>query len=490
MERIEVIMSRLTKFIGTASKGRNLRLGVIVLTILAAILLGLKASVFWILLPIVGIGGALLIQYPYLGLLAIPVTALVVRTSFSTGTAVVLNMTTFLLMALIGLWVVRSLILRQPLFASSRTNTPLMLFLAFAALSLLIGNVIWKPSVPRSGSFLLVQVAQWAIFALSAGAYWLTGRFAFTVTDLRHLILVYLALAGSLAILFVIPGMGSFLYYHVATGALNRAPFWMLLAAVSYGELCYDEELSKGWRLFLVLVLMAVVSYIFYWNRDSASTWVTVVAVIGVITWMRWPAIRRLVLPLVLILTLTGVLTSTLYEFAGGDAEWEESGGSRLSLIRRVLEVSLHNPITGLGPASYRLYAGVEPLKYGQAVWFQPQINSHNNYVDVFAHTGIIGLGLFLWFIGEIGYLAWTLSQRYQKGFLGGYVSIMIGVWVGSNVLMMLADWMLPFVYNIGFTGFQASAPVWLFLGGLVTVENLAEAETRTASNGSLDHHR
>jgi hypothetical protein len=488
VERKEVGMSGLTDFIKPGSKGQALRVGIIVLTILATILLGLRASILWVLLPIVGIGGALLIQYPRLGLLAIPVTSLVARTSFPTGTAVVLNMTTLLLIALIGLWLIGSLILRQPLFAPSRTNKPLVLFLALAALSLLIGNVLWKPSVPRSSSFLLVQVAQWAIFALSAGAYWLTGRFTFTVPDLRRLVLVYLALAGSLAILFVIPGIGSFLYHTITTNALNRAPFWMLLAAVSYGELCYDEELSQGWRIFLVLVLTAVMAYIFYWNRDSASNWVTVVAVIGVITWMRWPAIRRIVLPIVLILTLTGGLTSTLYEFAGGDAEWEESGGSRLSLIGRVLEVSLHNPITGLGPASYRLYAGVEPLKYGRAVWFQPQINSHNNYVDIFAHTGIVGLGLFLWFIGELGYLAWTLSQRYQEGFLGGYVSTMIGVWVGINVLMMLADWMLPFVYNIGFTGFQASTPVWLFLGGLVTVENLAETES--ASDGPLNHHR
>ena len=36
---------------------------------------------------------------------------------------------------------------------------------------------------------------------------------------------------------------------------------------------------------------------------------------------------------------------------------------------------------------------------------------------------------------------------------------------------MMMADWILPFVYNIGFPGFQASVLVWLFLGGMVAAQ-------------------
>jgi len=37
----------------------------------------------------------------------------------------------------------------------------------------------------------------------------------------------------------------------------------------------------------------------------------------------------------------------------------------------------------------------------------------------------------------------------------------------------MLADWVLPFVYNIGLAGFRASVLGWLFLGGLVTLEQM-----------------
>ncbi len=46
----------------------------------------------------------------------------------------------------------------------------------------------------------------------------------------------------------------------------------------------------------------------------------------------------------------------------------------------------------------------------------------------------------------------------------------MVAALAASLVIMLLADWILPFVYNIGFEGFQASILVWLFWGGLVAI--------------------
>ena len=54
----------------------------------------------------------------------------------------------------------------------------------------------------------------------------------------------------------------------------------------------------------------------------------------------------------------------------------------------------------------------------------------------------------------------------------------MLAAGAGALVLMLFADWILPFVYNIGFSGFQASVLVWLFLGGLVALEQMAARES------------
>ena len=58
------------------------------------------------------------------------------------------------------------------------------------------------------------------------------------------------------------------------------------------------------------------------------------------------------------------------------------------------------------------------------------------------------------------------MRQREREGFGAGYVNGVLAAAAGALVLMMLADWILPFVYNIGLPGFQASVLVWFFLGG------------------------
>jgi hypothetical protein len=63
----------------------------------------------------------------------------------------------------------------------------------------------------------------------------------------------------------------------------------------------------------------------------------------------------------------------------------------------------------------------------------------------------------------------------------------LLGAWVGIMIIMALADWFLPFVYNIGFPGFQASVLIWMFFGGLVALEQLVERPDLQGSLGSLD---
>lgn len=463
----------------------RLRTWVVTTVILVGVAyLGSRASTRWLGLLAVGMGGVVLLQRPILGLLALVPAALVIPLEFSTGTAVNVNPVTLLVPVLLAVWLLDIVRRRELRLATSCTTRPLLLFLLAALFSFLAGYALWDPVVPRSGNFTLVQLAQWAIFAFSVGAFWLTGNLVRHEVWLRRLTILYLALAGSLAIFLVLPQIGllpsqiAILVNDMTTQALHRAPFWLLLAALAGGQLLFNEDLATGWRLFLLVTLGAVLVYVLHLQRVTQSHWVGVAAVAGVLAWLRWPRLRWPVVALLLVLIGTGTLSSTVYEFAGGDVEWERSGGSRVELIRRVLQVSMRNPITGLGPAAYRLYAGMKPLLYGRALWIHPSISSHNNYVDLFAHTGLLGLGLFAWFAVEVTRLGLRLRARFTTGFAAGYVNAMLAAGAGALTVMLLADWILPFVYNIGFAGFQASVLVWLFMGGLVALEQMANCES------------
>ena len=61
-------------------------------------------------------------------------------------------------------------------------------------------------AVPRPGNILLVQLGQWGIFAFSALAFWLMGSLVRDEIWLRRLTFFYLAIAGILAIIRVMPG--------------------------------------------------------------------------------------------------------------------------------------------------------------------------------------------------------------------------------------------------------------------------------------------
>ena len=335
--------------------------GMVLCVLVGAAGFGSHASLPWLALPLLGMGAFVLLQAPRAGLFALIAVALVGRLQIGTGTEVGLNPATLFVPALLGIWILDMMRRGEVRLAPSPTNRPLLFFLGAGLFSLVIGTATWDLAVPRSTQFIIVQLAQWAIFAFSAGAFWLTGNLFQDMAWLRRLTFFFLVLAGGLAVLRVVPPVAAVL---VRYATVDRAPFWLLLTALAGGQLAFNSELKARWRLFLCAVVGACAIYAFYLERATASNWIGVGAALGVLAWLRWSRLRWPVIILLAVLAVSGGLFSTLYEFAGGGEEWIGSGGSRLALIGRVIEVTMRNPLTGLGPAAYRPYAGMESLFY------------------------------------------------------------------------------------------------------------------------------
>jgi len=144
---------------------------------------------------------------------------------------------------------------------------------------------------------------------------------------------------------------------------------------------------------------------------------------------------------------------------------------TRVEAWRILLTIIQKSPILGLGPANYYWYTPLFPI-----LGWRVQFNSHSQYIDLLAQTGIVGLFCFLWFAWEMGRLGLQLLGQVPAGFGRAYVYGVLGGLVGTLVAAALGDWVLPFVYNVGLTGMRASLPGWLFMGGLVALSRLTLA--------------
>jgi O-antigen ligase len=471
--------------IGSQSGFRSRAQLLLVLLVVAGVLglaalLGQWSSTRTLMLGAGILGLLVLLQQPGLGLVALAALSFTLPFTVGTGTEVALTPPVFLIPAVIGVWLLDGLRRGELRVPASRTVLPLLLFLAGGLLSLLAGRAYWDPLVPQPGNLLLVQLAQWGIFALSAAVYLVAGNLGTREGWLQAATFVFLALASVVVLEFYLPPLQHFLGWSSSQMA-NRSLFWVWLAALAAGQLLFNRRLPAWTRLWLLALLSGTTYVLWFQMNNWVSGWVpfTVAAVAVVWLWF-WRRNRALaVVVAMVLLVLTMMLYPTLFQHAGGEREFQVSWGGRLGLYRATLELVEDHPLLGLGPAAYRHYGLTRWLAMGlgRALYLQPRISSHNNYIDVYAQMGLVGLGLFVWFLVEVGLLGWRLRSRFGEGpdagFAVGYVHGALGGLAGTLVAMLLADWFLPFVYNIGFPGFRTSVLAWMFLGGLAALEQI-----------------
>jgi O-antigen ligase len=161
------------------------------------------------------------------------------------------------------------------------------------------------------------------------------------------------------------------------------------------------------------------------------------------------------------------LIGSDTYSYSTRIEAWE--------ILAQIIRV---NPILGLGPANYYWYTPLFAIR-GYFVNF----NSHSQYVDLVAQFGIVGTLTFVWFVFEIGRVAWRVWRRpLADGFAQAYVYGAVGGFAASVAAGFFGDWLFPFFYNVGLAGFRASILPWLFMGGLVAIAGM-NLPVRSRSN-------
>lgn len=454
---------------------------IIVLMVVAAALVSprLAGSNRLPLLIIGGIGGVagllVLQRRPALGLIALSPVALMVKYSLGTGSQTGINAAVLLIVLLVGLWLLEMLTGAQRInLMKHRSVTAALVMCAVAAVAFGFGQFQWFPMVQSAP--LRAQLGGLGIFILSAAVLLLYAHRVSSINDLKWITAVFIA-CGTLYILMrVIPGLERQVLVVFVREAGQGVVFYIWLACIGVAQLLLNSELSRWKRAVIVIMLLGMAYQNLVVSRAWVSGWLPPLAGVGLVILLSRPKLGALLL-------FFGAAAAILFSsavtgiFSEGDNAY--STLTRLEAWKILWEIIRVNPVFGLGMANYYWYTPLYSI-----LGYRVNFNSHNNYIDIIAQTGVIGLAAFLWLFWELWRDGWQLLPRVKDGFERAYVIGALGGLVGSLAAAMLGDWVMPFVYNIGIGGFRASLFTFMFLGGMLAVARINAARSGESAEG------
>ena len=262
------------------------------------------------------------------------------------------------------------------------------------------------------------------------------------------------------------------LYQH---GVYANSMFWMWLVTLPLSQAIFNNHLKPRTRILLYGIVAMALYVSLAQQNDWKSGWVPSAVAVAAMVGVKFRKVIPFTIPFVVM--VAAYLAQDLI------ATDQYSWGTRIDAWLVVLDISRVSPLIGLGFANYYWYAKIFTIR-GYAIKF----NSHSQFVDIIAQTGILGLFCFIWILFEIGRLAWMLMNKLPDGFAKGYsYGVFAGV-LGTVMAAFLVDWVLPFAYNIGLDGVRASILPWLFFGGLISIEQIYFVNRKNDSVNLMKH--
>lgn len=386
---------------------------------------------------------------------------------------VVISLALSLVMLLIWGWQLVFSSRTQERLRPSPINKPLLLFVGVNLVAYVWSLLIRDPLLVIWPSFPLVQVAA---LLVNIGLPLMALLAANKINDPKWLQIMLWTLVGLGAVnvvsrIFQLPTM-----VLIFNGSLGI--FAACVVTSAYALLLFHRGLKMEQRVLLLAMIVANVYYYFIQNRLWLSGWLPMFVGIAIVTLIRS---RRLFL--VLMLASLILVADRLDDFYQSIivANVNEGGLQRLEIWAINIDHVMRHPLFGSGPGGYAVYY----MTYNPAT----ARSTHNNYFDVLAQNGVIGLLVFLVMMATFLWIG-LKTIRQVRGQAGdwqarnmAFAAAGLGITAASLVSMMLGDWMLPFAYNQTITGFDSAVFAWLIMGGLAALHRITAppAETRHA---------
>jgi hypothetical protein len=422
-----------------------------------------SVKILLLLVAMLGVVAAFFVtsQYRGLGVIFILLGGMFVPFSGPGG----LNASILAVIFLMAVWIMDMFIVKRKFqFIRSRTLRPAFYFIIVSILAFGMGQIPWF--VFANQAPLDAQIGGFAIYFFLLATMIMTANLLQDTIWLKTIVWMFVGF-GTIYVL------GRALHISIIHRLYQRgfhanSMFWLWIITLPLGQAIFNKHLTLRVRI-LMYGIVALAFYVnFVQQMGWKSGWVPPLIAAATLFGLRFRKLVLLLIPFALIVAvyLVNELISTdLY-----------SWGTRVDAWLIVLEISKVSPLIGLGFANYYWYAPLFPIR-GYAIRF----NSHSQFVDIIAQTGILGLFSFFWLLFEVGRLGWNLIHSLPDGFAKGYAHAVFAGVLGSVMAAFLVDWLLPFAYNIGLDGVRASILPWIFFGGLISIEQIY-SDQRTSS--------
>jgi O-antigen ligase len=363
------------------------------------------------------------------------------------------------------LWVLRLLTVERRLaLLPSPMNWPLLGFIVVTIISLAWSNLYRDVTVAIWSSFPFVQISSALVMILLPALFLMVNNY---FHDLKWLkIMVAVLIAGAVF------GLGN--EFVVTTLPVQtRGTFTMWVVSITMALLLFMRRLNVWLRLGLGALVLGWCYWSFGLRITWLASWLPTLVALTVILFMRSKALLAMLVSAALIWAFVnwGFITDV---FA---AEDQESGGTRLAAWAQNWLITQDHWLFGTGPAGYAVYYMSYFPNQGMA--------THSNYLDILSQVGITGAAFYLAFFGLTAWSAYRLCRRLQgRGdFAEALANAALGGAAGCIVINAFGDWLIPFAYTQGISGFDYAAYNWLFLAVIPVLERLtrdSDTESKT----------
>ena len=393
-----------------------------------------------------------------------------------------IGLTSLIILGLTALWIFDMVAgKRKVILLNSPAIPPLLVFLVVTILAFLVGQLHWYPIDPAP---LDGQIGGILILVVVVAAFFLVAHQVKEIVWLKWIVFTFLGLSVIYIAASLFPQLRSLAFRFLPPQITSGSMFWAWMAAMAFSQTMFNKKLSNPVRVGLGLIVLANLYISLFPARAWISGWLPSLIAIFVILWVGAPRQARYITFVggaVMLTQAKNLLDNLIY--VGDNAYSQVTRLEAWRIIAQIIEV---NPILGVGPANYSYYTPLFPI-----LGWTVQFNSHNNYVDIVAQTGILGLICILWFIWAILKVAWRVYKMVPEGgFEQAYVYGVIGGIIATFASGMLGDWFLPYVYNATIRSLRTSIIPWLFMGGLLALEQILLQQQKSENEGLLSERQ